>query len=92
MQQPQATGAIRHFSSSSARSLLGSSFRDSYRVVGVSERLFKVCAKQANYKITEEQRKQDQVKKMEDGEEVGEPIIPDSVWHTSESSVPADTI
>lgn len=63
--------------------MLGASFRDSYRVLGVSERLFKVCAKQADYRITEEKRKKDEISKLEDGEELGESLVPDSVWHKS---------
>lgn len=63
--------------------MLGSSIRDTYRVVGVSEKLFKVCSKPGDYRITEEERKKDQVQKMEDGEEVGNSVNPDNVWHSS---------
>lgn len=82
---PSATASRRAFTTSTSRNLLGASFRDSYRVLGVSERLFKVCAKQADYRITEEKRKKDEVSKLEDGEELGESLVPDSVWHKSTS-------
>lgn len=73
----------RCFSQSSRRNLLGigGSLVETYRVVGASEKLFKVCGKPANYQITAELRKNDQVEKMEDGEEIGASIEKDNVWH-----------
>ncbi|OAA73912.1 Ubiquinol-cytochrome C chaperone [Cordyceps fumosorosea ARSEF 2679] len=73
------TTTVRSFSSSSPRQILG--LRDSYRVVGASERLFKVCAKPADYRITDEERKQDLVQKRDDGEEIGKAKDPENVWH-----------
>ncbi|KAJ6780513.1 hypothetical protein PWT90_07337 [Aphanocladium album] len=70
---------VRSFSSSEPRQLLG--LRDSYRVVGASERLFKVCAKPADYRITDEERKQDIVQKRDDGEEIGKAKDPENVWN-----------
>ncbi|EGX97153.1 Ubiquinol-cytochrome C chaperone [Cordyceps militaris CM01] len=69
----------RHFSSSSPRHILG--LRDSYRVVGASERLFKVCAKPADYRITDEERKQDRVQKRDDGEEIGKAKDAENAWN-----------
>ncbi|OAA48283.1 Ubiquinol-cytochrome C chaperone [Beauveria brongniartii RCEF 3172] len=73
------TPTVRSFSSSLPRRILG--LRDSYRVVGASERLFKVCAKPADYRITDEERKQDLVQKRDDGEEIGKANDPDNVWN-----------
>ncbi|KAM0665509.1 hypothetical protein ACQRIT_006375 [Beauveria bassiana] len=73
------TPSVRSFSSSLPRRILG--LRDSYRVVGASERLFKVCAKPADYRITDEERKQDLVQKRDDGEEIGKANDPDNVWN-----------
>lgn len=78
--------AVRTFTSSAQRQLLGSSLRDSYRVVGASERLFKVCAKPADYHITDEERKKDLVQKRDDGEEIGKAVDPENVWHKSTST------
>lgn len=60
--------------------------RDSYRVVGSSERLFKVCAKPADYQITEEERKKDMVQKRDDGEEIGKSKDPENAWHKGKST------
>jgi cytochrome b pre-mRNA-processing protein 3 len=76
----------RFFSSTSSRNLLkgfGTSIASSYRLLGASEQLYKVCAKPANYKITADARKKDTVERLEDGEEVGEPIDGSNVWHKS---------
>jgi cytochrome b pre-mRNA-processing protein 3 len=54
-----------------------------YRVLGATEQLFKASSKAADYHITEEARKNDQVELAKDGEEVGESLHPDSVWHHS---------
>ena len=75
--------APRYFSNTASRSLLGGSLKGTYQVLGASERLFKVCAKPADYHITEEERKNDLVKKLEDGEEVGHSVDKDNVWHNS---------
>ncbi|KAJ4144695.1 hypothetical protein LMH87_003568 [Akanthomyces muscarius] len=75
------TPTVRGFSSSSPRHILG--LRDSYRVVGASERLFKVCAKPADYRITDEERRQDLVQKRDDGEEVGKAKDPENVWNNT---------
>lgn len=79
----------RSFSSSSSRRLLGglgSSIGESYRVLGASERLFKACAKTADYRITEEQRKNDQVERLDDGEEIGQALEEGNIWHNSMST------
>lgn len=57
--------------------------REPYRVLSATQDLFKVCAAPANYKITEEERKEDKVMKLEDGEEVGHPLVEGNVWHNS---------
>ena len=62
---------------------MGASLGESYRVLGASEKLYKVCAMPADYHITEEARKNDQVERLEDGEELGKPIDPENVWHKS---------
>ncbi|KAJ6446570.1 3-oxo-5-alpha-steroid 4-dehydrogenase [Purpureocillium lavendulum] len=72
----------RWFSSTSARRVLGmGGLAESYRVLGASERLYKTCSKAADYHITEEERKNDQVEKLEDGEELGHAVDPENVWH-----------
>ncbi|OAQ89289.1 3-oxoacyl synthase [Purpureocillium lilacinum] len=74
----------RLFSSTGARRILGmGGLAESYRVLGASERLYKSCSKAADYHITEEERKNDQVEKLEDGEELGHPVDADNVWHKS---------
>lgn len=79
----QTAATIRSFGTTSSRSILGSSFRDAYRVVGESEKLYKACAKPADYRITEDERKNDDVQRLEDGEEVGHSLNKDNVWHSS---------
>ncbi|KAG5932035.1 hypothetical protein E4U53_001518 [Claviceps sorghi] len=73
----------RLFSGTPARRLLGmgASLGESYRVLGASEKLYKVCGRPADYHITEAARKNDQVVKMEDGEELGDAIDKNNVWH-----------
>ncbi|KAG6076821.1 hypothetical protein E4U15_004930 [Claviceps sp. LM218 group G6] len=72
----------RWFSSTPTRSLLGlGSLGDAYRVLGGTEALYKVCGRVADYSIAEEARKNDQVIKMPDGEELGIPIDENNVWH-----------
>ncbi len=79
----------RLFSSTGARRILGmGGLAESYRVLGASERLYKSCSKAADYHITEEERKNDQVEKLEDGEELGHPVDADNVWHKSASFRP----
>lgn len=78
----------RSFSSTSSRKILGglgSSIGESYRVLGASERLFKACSKAADYRITEEERKNDQVERLEDGEEIGHSLGDGNIWHNSAS-------
>ncbi|UNI14122.1 hypothetical protein JDV02_000789 [Purpureocillium takamizusanense] len=72
----------RWFSSTGARRILGmGGLAESYRVLGASERLYKACSKAADYHITEEERKNEQVEKLEDGEELGHPVDATNVWH-----------
>ncbi|KFA55845.1 hypothetical protein S40293_01981 [Stachybotrys chartarum IBT 40293] len=76
--------SVRYFSDTSSKQVLGGfgrSMTDSYRVIGASERLYKFCAKPADYRIPAEARKNDQVERLEDGEEVGRPVDPGNVWH-----------
>ncbi|KAK0389245.1 hypothetical protein NLU13_2820 [Sarocladium strictum] len=77
----------RTFSSTSHRQSLlkslGASVKEPYRVLGATQQLFKVCAAPANYKITEEERNNDKVLKLEDGEEVGHPLVEGNVWHNT---------
>lgn len=56
---------------------------ESYRVLGASEKLYKICAQPADYHISEEARNNDQVERLEDGEELGTPIDAGNVWHKS---------
>lgn len=56
---------------------------ETYRVLGASEKLYKSCAKAADYHITEAERNNDQVDRLEDGEELGTPVDKDNVWHKS---------
>lgn len=53
-----------------------------YRVIASTEQLYKICAAPADYHITPEERKNDQVQRLEDGEEVGHATIKDNLWHT----------
>ncbi|KJZ74122.1 hypothetical protein HIM_06571 [Hirsutella minnesotensis 3608] len=73
----------RWFGSTAERKLLGlrGSLGESYRVLGASERLYKACARPADYHISEEARKKDEVERLEDGEELGRPMDKDNVWH-----------
>lgn len=54
-------------------------------MLGASEKLYKMCGMPADYHITEAARKNDEVQRMEDGEELGDPIDKDNVWHKSTS-------
>ncbi|KAI9166699.1 putative 3-oxoacyl-[acyl-carrier-protein] synthase [Paramyrothecium foliicola] len=74
---------VRNFSETSRRSFLGGmgGITNSYRVVGATDRLFKLCADPADYYITPEARKKDQVERLEDGEEVGNAVHEGNVWH-----------
>ncbi|GAB0134761.1 hypothetical protein EsDP_00003118 [Epichloe bromicola] len=73
----------RWFSNTPQRKILGmgASLGESYRVLGASEKLYKMCGMPADYHITEAARKNDEVQRMEDGEELGDPIDKDNVWH-----------
>ncbi|KAH0498984.1 hypothetical protein TgHK011_006207 [Trichoderma gracile] len=76
----------RSFGSTSSRKILGglgSSIGESYRVLGASERIFKAASKAADYRITEEERKNDQVERLEDGEEIGKSLEQGNIWHNA---------
>ncbi|KAG6003308.1 hypothetical protein E4U21_002196 [Claviceps maximensis] len=81
--KPTTPSQTRWFSSTPARRLLGmgSSLGEAYRVLGSSEKLYKVCGRPADYHIAEAARKNDQVVKMDDGEELGDAIDKNNVWH-----------
>ena len=51
----------------------------SYIAYGATQRIYKDCAKQADYTITPEDRKAGKVKETEDGEEIG--VGNGSIWH-----------
>ncbi|KID79849.1 Ubiquinol-cytochrome C chaperone, partial [Metarhizium brunneum ARSEF 3297] len=77
--QPAPT---RWFSNTPQRRILGmGTLGESYRVLGASEKLYKICAQPADYHISEEARNNDQVERLEDGEELGTPIDAGNVWH-----------
>lgn len=57
---------------------------EAYRVLGASEKLYKSCGKAADYFVSKEARKKDEVERLEDGEEVGRPVDKTNVWHSSE--------
>ena len=79
-------GHARLFSSSAPRRILGdigSAIAKPYMVVASTERLYKVCGEAADYHITEQERKKDEVKQLDDGEEVGHSKAARDVWHTS---------
>ena len=73
----------RGLSSTSPRLILENltSGKGAYFVVGATERLYKVCGKAADYKIKPADRRNDQVKKLEDGEEMGFSTASREVWH-----------
>lgn len=74
----------RQFSRSVPREVLESISKrvtQPYLVVGATERLFKICGEAADYRIPSEERKKDQVSKLDDGEEVGHSIATRQVWH-----------
>lgn len=83
--QMQTPPSSRSFSSTGSRKILGigGSIGESYRVIGASERIFKACSKAADYRITEEERKNDQVGRLEDGEEIGRSTEEGNIWHNS---------
>ncbi|KAF4511341.1 hypothetical protein G6O67_003147 [Ophiocordyceps sinensis] len=80
--QHQHTPA-RWFSGTADKRILGmgGSLAESYRVLGESERLYKACSRAADYHITDEARKKDEVERLEDGEELGRPVDKNNVWH-----------
>lgn len=53
-----------------------------YRVIASTEQLYKICTRPADYHITPEERKNDQVQRLEDGEEVGHSLHAGNIWHT----------
>ncbi|KHN99569.1 Ubiquinol-cytochrome c chaperone, CBP3 [Metarhizium album ARSEF 1941] len=74
----------RRFSDTPQRRILGMrTLGESYRVLGASERLYRICAQPADYHISEEARNNDQVERLEDGEELGTPAHAGNVWHKS---------
>ncbi|KAK1239785.1 hypothetical protein MKX07_001239 [Trichoderma sp. CBMAI-0711] len=76
----------RSFGSTRSRRILGglgSSIGESYRVLGASERIFKAASKAADYRITEEERKNDQVERLDDGEEIGKSLEQGNIWHNA---------
>lgn len=50
----------------------------SYMVYGATEHIYKTCAAQADYKITQADRKAGKVQLLPDGEEVG---VGSGMWH-----------
>lgn len=83
---PRRRQETRSFSSSAPRRILGDiggAIAKPYMVVASTERLYKVCGEAADYHITEQERKKDEVKKLDDGEEVGHSKAARDVWHTS---------
>jgi len=50
----------------------------SYAISAASEKMYNVCAAQADYKILPEDRDKDAVRKGEDGEEIG---VGGGMWH-----------
>ena len=79
------TQPVRKFSNTSSRKFLGR-VRETYMVVGSTERMAKECMAPADYSISKQQRKNNEVEVLEDGEEVGRPVEPGNIWHTSMSS------
>ncbi|RCI14713.1 hypothetical protein L249_6453 [Ophiocordyceps polyrhachis-furcata BCC 54312] len=63
-----------------ARGLLGG-YAKAYQVIGAAERIFKACSAPADYAISEDDRRNDGVEKLEDGEELGKAVVPNTVWH-----------
>ena len=51
--------------------------------------LFKVCARPADYHISQKARQEDQVQKREDGEEVGVSVNKDNEWHNCMHAPPS---
>lgn len=43
--------------------------------------MFKACTKAADYRITEEERKNDLVERLDDGEEIGHSLEEGNIWH-----------
>ena len=59
-------------------SITGRSARSSYFIYGASERLFKECARQADYTISQADRTADRIQKTDEGEEIG---VGGGMWH-----------
>ncbi|KAG9257305.1 ubiquinol-cytochrome C chaperone-domain-containing protein [Emericellopsis atlantica] len=76
-----APANARLFSTSQHKALFGG-MASPYFVVGATERLYKFCGPVADYRINQKLRDQDEVPKLEDGEEVGESLNPGNPWHT----------
>lgn len=68
---------------------LAGSLAGSYHVLGATERLFKACSRPADYRISDEARKRDEVERLDDGEELGRPVVALNVWHKSASPPPS---
>ncbi len=52
-----------------------------YRVWGQTKEMYNICASQADYAISEKDRKEDKIVTLEDGEEVG---TGESMWYSGE--------
>lgn len=53
-----------------------------YRVISATENIYKTCAKQADYKISLEDRKNETIPKTVDGEDLG---TGSGIWHEGKS-------
>jgi hypothetical protein len=52
-----------------------------YYVFGATERIYKTCGAQADYRITEADRKEGKIRETEEGEEIG---MGGGMWHDGE--------
>ena len=55
--------------------------KQTYQVLGLAQKLYKTCARHADYSIPEAERKADTVRTTDDGEELG--VSLGGQWHSS---------
>ena len=76
--QPEKQPGIAQTLLGIASKILPSKAVQPYQIYGATESIYKACSAPANYKISPELRKKEEVPMTEDGEEIG---IGGGVWH-----------
>lgn len=76
--QPEKQAGVAQTLLGIASKILPSKAVQPYQIFGATESIYKACAAPANYKISPELRKKEEVPLTEDGEELG---VGGGVWH-----------